>query len=111
MSVWYLTRKQTATNAAPGAVGGNNIVQAYYDATNAPLANVAIMAIVTGVNATATIQPVGSNDGINWVSQGSTISVTTGLGGITVAAAPWAFWGANVTALGTSASIDVLMSG
>ncbi len=109
MSVWYLTRKQIVTNTVPGAVPENNIIQANYDSTNAPLANVAIQCIVTGSSGTATVQPVGSNDGINWESQGSAISVTANHAGVTVAAAPWAFWGVNVTAL--SGSIDTLMSG
>ncbi len=109
MSVWYLTRKQTTTNTVPGAVGGNNIIAANYDSTNAPLANVVIQCIVTGASGTATVQPVGSNDGINWEAQGSAISVTTGHASATVTATPWAFWGVNVTAL--SGSIDTLMSG
>lgn len=110
MSVYYLTRKQTATNTAPGAVGGNTIVQANYDATNAPVGSVAVQCVVTG-SLTATVQLVGSNDGVNWESQGSAIAVTTGHAGTTVAAAPWALWGALVTALGTGGSVDTLMSG
>ena len=112
MSVWYLTRKQSGTNLAPGTpTGQNQVVQPMYDSTNAPLANVTIQCIVNGGAGTATVQPVGSNDGVNWENQGSAISATSGHGSAVVTSAPWVYWGAIVTALASGATVDTLLSG
>lgn len=63
-----------------------------------------------------TVQPVASNDGINWANNGSTIVVASGSNVSTnignVANAPFKYFGAFVTAIsGTNAKVTVTMCG
>lgn len=72
---------------------------------------------VTGQGSVScTVQPVASNDGINWANNGNTIVVASGSNTSTnignVANAPFKHFGAFVTAIsGTNAKVSCIMCG
>jgi hypothetical protein len=70
--------------------------------------------VVTGSGScSATVQPVVSNDGVNWTNYGSAIVVSAGAAPVQAAAngaQPWQFFSAYVTAIsGTSAQATCTM--
>lgn len=111
MSVYNLIVNRTATNTAPD-LPVQPIAQGA--GLGQPAQVVAITARVAGTGAlTATVQPVVSNDGVNWSNFGTAISLsgTTFAAGNFNAQAPFTYWGAIVTAIsGTGATVNSLLS-
>jgi hypothetical protein len=78
--------------------------------------NQTFQVVVTGTsgNVSATVQPIVSNDGVNWSNYGSAIA--TGIGtspqqGIGPGAQAWQYFSAYVTAIsGTGASVTCTMA-
>lgn len=96
-----------STFANPGGGAG---------APTAPPTNQTLHAVVAGTSGSvsATVQPVVSNDGINWIAYGSPITIAsaaTPQQGSAVGTAVWAFYSAYVTAIsGTGASVTCTMN-
>jgi len=107
--VYTLLRGATATSGTPAL-----IVQPVNVENSAP-ASQAFELLVVGTGAVgATVQIVASNDGQNWTNYGAPIAASGTGSATTIAygAAPFAFWGATVTAIsGTGAAVTVTMSG
>ncbi len=108
MAVYYLARNITAVTLVPPAAVP---ISAQF---GGPVGSVSIQGIASG---SATLQPMGSNDGVNWVAQGSTIAVpgsasqgsgTNSTGGASITAS-WAFWGVGITVI--SGTVTVTISG
>lgn len=118
MSVYFLAQNVTVSQTV-GAVGGNqNPIVSMPTAENgsgAPPSSHAFVLTVTGSgNVSATAQPVGSNDGINFVAYGSPIvasSLQTVSSQAQAGTTPFEFLGAYVSAIsGTNASATVTAS-
>ena len=109
MSIYNLLVNQTANVAVPPIP-----VQAFTGQLGQPTSYQAFQAILTGSGSlTATVQPVGSNDGVNWVNVGGAIALsgTTKAVGGTNSSISYQYWGATVSGLtGTSASVNCTMS-
>lgn len=111
MSLYTLLKNRTTTNTVPDA---NLVVQPTQGQLGQPSSYQAFTATVTGTGAvTATVQPVVSNDGVNWSNFGSAISLsgTNSATGNASLQGSFAYWGAIVTAItGTGASVNALLS-
>ena len=123
MATYFCARNVTAVQTIAnmqkldGTVAGPNqaILNASSTALAGPGSNQGFQVTVTGSgNVSCTIQPVASNDGINWVNNGSTIAagsaanVSSAIGQTTVTNA---YVGAFVTAItGTNASANITVS-
>ena len=68
----------------------------------------------TSGSVSATVQPLCSNDGINWLNYGAAIAITSGATpqqGSAIGAGCWAYFSAYVTAIsGTGANVACLMN-
>lgn len=111
MSIYYLLRKQTANVSIPPL----SQVQPIITNIGQPAPYQAITATVSGVGTVqATIQPVVSNDGVNWSNYGSTIvlnGTAPQTGNVVPSSAPFTYWGATLSGIsGTSASVDCILS-
>lgn len=73
-----------------------------------------VVATATSGNVSATVQPIVSNDGVNWMSYGSAITISSGASPQQAQAAGGGFWkymSAYVTALtGTGAVVKCVMA-
>lgn len=127
MSIYNLcvgvTTSQTIASVSQrfGAEFGTNPIAKPWGAdsnTNVPPQNQAFEATVNAnsANPSAVVQPVMSNDGINWTNYGSAMTVQA-IGGASFASAmvvgntPGAYFGAFVSAIsGTNAKVNCTMS-
>ncbi len=81
MAVYNLFRGITVTQTAPTASGNQIVGPESNNNPNAPAPSHAFSLTVAGaVGATATVQPVGSNDGVSFVNYGPAFSATIGPG-------------------------------
>lgn len=109
MTVYVLNSAQTATGQGqtvqPGPVG--NI-------PSPPYQTVQVVASTTTGNVSATVQVLGSNDGVNWSSLGTAVTIASGVSpqiGSVVLNSTYKFYAANVTAItGTGSAVTTLMS-
>ena len=114
MTVYYLNGSPQLGQATTGV---GQIVPMVDKATgsfnNPPFQTFQVVATTTAGNVTATVQPEGSNDGVNWVPIGSAIAITSGASPQTssaVANTTYQYYQANVTALtGTGAAVTTTM--
>ncbi|MDE2439740.1 MAG: hypothetical protein KGP14_01855 [Betaproteobacteria bacterium] len=119
MTTYVLCQNVAAIQAAPangalpvGSVGVNPA------AGQAPInpQTQTFHAVVSGTsgNVSATIQPVVSNDGVNWLIYGSAIVIAAGATpqqGSGTGSSPWQYYSAYVTAIsGTGAKVTVTMA-
>ena len=107
MSLYTLLNNATAVTGATPPIP--------IQATNLDLAkpNAVLQAILTGTGSvTATVNLVGSNDGLNWSNTGViTLTGTTKAIGFVAQQNPWAYYGATLTALtGTGASVTATLN-
>lgn len=112
-AVYYVVTNATATFSTFGACQGVcQAVPIQTGTTGGPASNVTYQVAVTNGGA-CTAQPIGSNDKVNWVSQGSAIAVTAGsVTGGAALVATWQYWSATVTTLsGGGAVCTVTVSG
>lgn len=112
-AVYYVVTNATTTFSTFAACAGQCVARAIQAGVGGPVAvNVTYQVVVTNAGA-CTAQPIGSNDGVNWVNQGSAIAVTAGsVTGGAALTATWAYWSATVTTLtGTGATCTVTLSG
>lgn len=111
MSVYQLLKDQKTTITTPPS---NLVVSPTQGQLNQPSSYQAITAKVTGTGAvSATVQPVVSNDLVNWSNFGSAISLsgTNTANGNASLQGSFTYWGAIVTAIsGTGAAVDCLLS-
>ena len=118
MTTYVLCNGVTAIQSAPS---GGNLPTGSQAANPAGatgqvnVQNQTFQAIVTTTsgNGSATVQPIVSNDGINWVNYGSAITIASAASPAQASgtgASPWQFFSAYVTAIsGTGAQVKCLM--
>jgi hypothetical protein len=127
MTSYVLCAGVTAAQVSPvGVLGGGRIpsgsqavfIQGGGGGQLSPAVNQVFEVTVASNNnsgaPTATVQPIVSNDGINWQNYGSAITITGGPSpnsGNASGSAPWPFYSAVVTALsGTGAAVSCTMN-
>ncbi len=106
---------QSAPGTVQGGVPGSNLPPGSQMAACGTVAQQSFHIVVTGSGAvSATVQPLASNDGVNWLTYGATISVASGTAPQQAAGnggATWAYFSAYVTAIsGTGAQATCVMS-
>jgi len=126
MSVYTLCQNVLLVQSAPGTVQGGQpganlptgsllvSLPGGAGSVNVPSTAQTIQAIVQGSGAiTATVQPIVSNDGINWIAYGSGIAITgtAPQTGSYVGTANWKYYSAYLSAVtGTTSGTTVLMN-
>lgn len=116
MTTYALLTNVTAVQSAPTTTRGPmNPVQAPGPGNaNNPAQEQTFHLVVTGIGAVSvTAQPIVSNDNVNWIVYGDTITAAgTDRGQISVGGSQaWSWYGAYVTAIsGTNASANLTMS-
>lgn len=109
MTVYVLNSAQKATGQGqtvkPDPIG---------NMPTPPYQTVQVVATTTTGNVTATVQVLGSNDGVNFSSLGTAVTIASGASpqvGSVVLNSTYKHYAANVTALtGTGAAVTTLMS-
>ena len=115
MTVYYLNGSNQGgqTTTGPGQTVAMTL-QIVGGAVNPPTQTFQAVATTTSGNVTATVQPQGSNDGVNWVNVGSGITIASGASpqiGSEVSNATFQYYRGNVTALtGTGASVTTTLA-
>lgn len=115
MSVYYCITGAKAVQAN-ALVAANQIVQPLgQNNPNSPASAHSLQVVVNGIGlVSATVQFVGSNDGINFINYGSAVTVSSGQAPATAATSgtiPWTFIGAYITAIsGTNAAVTATVS-
>lgn len=111
MTVFVLNSNQTVIGQ------GQTVPMSSFTANggpNPPTQTIQVVATTTSGNVTATVQPLGSNDGANWVNLGTAITIASGASPQTAAAitnSTYQYFAANVTALtGTGAKVTTNMA-
>ncbi len=121
MSVYKFFSNVTAVQTigsvqkSDGSQSGNQAVQPIAGNPYLPPQSQAYQVNITGTGAvSASVQPVASEDGINWATYGSAISVSGSYSAAAVASssnAPHAWYSAYVSAIsGTNAAVSCSMS-
>lgn len=114
MTVYYLNGSAQVgqSTTGPGQVVSmqNQLVGGY---VNPPTQS--FLAVVSGTGTvSATVQPQGSNDAVNWVNVGSGMTIASGASpqiGTEVSNVTYQFYRSNVTAIsGTSATVTTTMA-
>lgn len=103
------------SNLPPGSQAADFSVTGAGTQMNAP-SNVTFHVVVTGTsgNVSATVQPLVSNDGINWSTSLSAITISAGLppqNGAATTVQNWAYYSAMITAIsGTGVSCSCFLN-
>lgn len=107
----------TVPPVGTGLPQGSSCVQPNTDWSNVtnPLGQTfQVIVTCSSGNCSATVQVMGSNDGLNWSAYGSAIAVTSGTSpnvGSSTGSNPWEYFTAYVTAIsGTNAAVQCTMS-
>lgn len=117
-TTYYVLQNVSAVQSAPanGALpNGSQVINpsAGQGAINPQSAVFQCIVAGTSGNVSATIQPLASNDGINWINYGTSISIASGptpQQGSNYGTSPWQFYSAYVTAIsGTGAKVTCLL--
>jgi len=111
MTVYVLNSNQTVTGQGQTVPMQNQMVGG---AVNPPTQTFQVVATTTSGNVAATVQPVGSNDGVHWINLGTAITLASGASpqtGSVIDNSTYQYFAANVTVItGTGAQVTTLMA-
>ncbi len=112
-AVYTVVQNATVTYTTFAACAGVCFAVPISAGTTGGPASAVTYEVITGPGTACSAQPIGSNDKVNWVAQGSVIAVAAGAGsGAAAITATWAYWSATITTLtGTGATCTVTVSG